>query len=307
MRDGAFRNSAAHRADRRRDDARAVDDDDFGRSRIGPAVDPQRVVLRRQAERRLVGRVRTGVDAGRTARVRRAFRSGRLPDRRHEELDRRLSAGHLPGDAVPAVGLSRARISRRRRRGCPRHGGGSWNSCDRSTPTILGRHPENSELEARITNYELAARMQTSVPEALDISQESKETQALYGLDQPDTAEYGKRCLVARRLVERGVRFVQVFLSGQPWDTHTKNAETLKASVPRPTSRARRWSLDLKRRGLLDSTRSSCGRASSAGCPFRRGPTAATTTGGPSRCGWPAADSSGATSTARPTSSATSP
>ena len=62
----------------------------------------------------------------------------------------------------------------------------------------------------------------------LDISKETEETRRLYGLDQPKTAEYGKRCLLARRLVERGVRFVQVFLSGQPWDTHDKNAARLK-------------------------------------------------------------------------------
>ncbi len=96
--------------------------------------------------------------------------------------------------------------------------------------------------------------MQTSVPEALDISHESKETQALYGLDRPETAEYGKRCLIARRLIERGVRFVQVFLSGQPWDTHNKNAETLKrlcAKTDKPSAALVR---DLKRRGLLDST-----------------------------------------------------
>jgi hypothetical protein len=118
----------------------------------------------------------------------------------------------------------------------------------------LGRHPENSELEARITNYELAARMQTSVPEALDISHESKETQALYGLDHPDTAEYGKRCLIARRLIERGVRFVQVFLSGQPWDTHNKNAETLKGLCAKTDKPSAALVQDLKRRGLLDST-----------------------------------------------------
>jgi hypothetical protein len=118
----------------------------------------------------------------------------------------------------------------------------------------LARHPENSELEARITNYELAARMQTTVPEALDISHESKETQALYGLDRRDTAEYGKRCLIARRLVERGVRFVQVLLSGQPWDTHSKNAETLKGLCAKTDKPSAALVCDLKRRGLLDST-----------------------------------------------------
>ena len=70
--------------------------------------------------------------------------------------------------------------------------------------------------------------MQTSVPGVLDLSRETEETKRLYGLDNPKSAEYGRRCLLARRLVEQGVRFVQVFLSGQPWDTHSKNAESLK-------------------------------------------------------------------------------
>jgi hypothetical protein len=118
----------------------------------------------------------------------------------------------------------------------------------------LRRHPENSELAARLAHYELAARMQTSVPAVLDISGETAETRRLYGLDDPACAEYGKRCLLARRLVEQGVRFVQVFLSGQPWDTHSKNAEQLKklcAMTDRPSAALVH---DLKRRGLLDST-----------------------------------------------------
>ena len=118
----------------------------------------------------------------------------------------------------------------------------------------LRRHPGNAELEARLAHYELAAKMQTAVPDVLDISRETEATKRLYGLDQPKCAEYGKRCLLARRLVERGVRFVQIFLSGQPWDTHSKNAETLKklcAMADRPSAAL---VLDLKQRGLLDST-----------------------------------------------------
>jgi hypothetical protein len=118
----------------------------------------------------------------------------------------------------------------------------------------LRRNPANSELEARITNYELAAKMQSAVPEALDVSQESKETQSLYGLDQPATEDYGRRCLVARRLVERGVRFVQVFLSGQPWDTHSNNAKTLSGLCAKTDQPSAALVRDLKRRGLLDST-----------------------------------------------------
>ena len=118
----------------------------------------------------------------------------------------------------------------------------------------LGLRSDNSELEARIANFELAARMQTSVTEALDLSGESEETRKLYGLDQKATEEYGKRCLMARRLVEQGVRFVQVFLSSQPWDTHSKNAESLKGLCARTDQPSAALVADLKRRGLLDST-----------------------------------------------------
>lgn len=116
------------------------------------------------------------------------------------------------------------------------------------------RHPENSELAARIANFETAARMQTSVPGLLDVSSETESTRQLYGLDKPDTKEYGTRCLLARRLVEQGVRFVQIFLSGQPWDTHNKNAESLKGLCAKTDQPAAALVKDLKQRGLLDST-----------------------------------------------------
>jgi len=118
----------------------------------------------------------------------------------------------------------------------------------------LRQHARDTELEARVRHYELAARMQTSVPDVVDLSKETEETKRLYGLDQPKTAEYGRRCLLARRLVEQGVRFVQIFLSGQPWDTHDRNAARLKdlcAMTDRPSAAL---VTDLKRRGLLDST-----------------------------------------------------
>lgn len=118
----------------------------------------------------------------------------------------------------------------------------------------LEGHPSNSELEARINNFELAAQMQLSVPSVLDITGETAETRALYGLDEPATAEYGKRCLLARRLIERGVRFVQIFMSGQPWDTHSKNAENLKSLTARTDKPSAALVADLKQRGLLDST-----------------------------------------------------
>jgi hypothetical protein len=118
----------------------------------------------------------------------------------------------------------------------------------------LDRHPGESDLEARIASYELAARMQTSAREALDISQETKATQEMYGLDRPEMRDYGLRCLIARRLVERGVRFVQLFLAGQPWDNH----ENIQANLPNICRRTDQPSAalvkDLKQRGMLQTT-----------------------------------------------------
>ena len=120
------------------------------------------------------------------------------------------------------------------------------------------KYPQESELEARIRNYELAARMQLAAGELLDLGKETAETKKLYGLDDPETAGYGTRCLMARRLVESGVRFVQVFPpvkpQFQPWDAHqnvkTENeAICKKCDLPSAALIA-----DLKRRGLLDST-----------------------------------------------------
>jgi Protein of unknown function (DUF1501) len=110
------------------------------------------------------------------------------------------------------------------------------------------------QLEARIASYELAARMQVSATEALDLAGETAETQALYGLDNPTTASYGRRCLMARRLVERGVRFVQIFVEGQRWDTHADNANATKKICSETDLPAAGLLKDLKRRGLLDQT-----------------------------------------------------
>jgi hypothetical protein len=116
------------------------------------------------------------------------------------------------------------------------------------------RHPGDTELESRITNFEIAAAMQTAVPEALDLSQEPPHIRRMYGMDNPATKDYGTRCLIARRLVERGVRFVQLFLTGQPWDTHEKNAETLKWLTAYADQPSAALVKDLKQRGLLDET-----------------------------------------------------
>ena len=118
-------------------------------------------------------------------------------------------------------------------------------------------YPHDPDLRARILSYELAFGMQSAVPESVDFSQETGETHALYGLDRPETESFGKRCLAARRLVERGVRFVQLFHGGGgggEWDAHAKineNHTKLSAQVDKPIAGLLK---DLKRRGLLDET-----------------------------------------------------
>ena len=118
--------------------------------------------------------------------------------------------------------------------------------------------PDDSRLEARIAAGELAAKMQLSAPEAFDLTRESKETQTAYGLDQKVTEDFGKRCLLARRLLERGTRFVQVWSGPQGavnnWDNHGNIQTELPAianSVDQPTAALFR---DMKSRGLLDDT-----------------------------------------------------
>jgi hypothetical protein len=118
----------------------------------------------------------------------------------------------------------------------------------------LATHPGELDLEARIAGYELAARMQTAAKDALDISKETMKTRAMYGIDDPLTAEYGTRCLIARRLVERGVRFVQVFTSNQQWDNHGSIRTTLPAVCKKTDKPCAALVSDLKQRGLLDTT-----------------------------------------------------
>jgi len=114
--------------------------------------------------------------------------------------------------------------------------------------------PGEMELDARIASFELAARMQLTATDALDLNQETPATQQLYGLDQDKTRTYGKRCLMARRLVERGVRFVQIFMAGQPWDTHANNVSGTRSCCEQTDLPVAGLLTDLKQRGLLDST-----------------------------------------------------
>jgi hypothetical protein len=115
-------------------------------------------------------------------------------------------------------------------------------------------HPDEPELNARMATYELAARMQLAATDALDISKETQATLSLYGIDDPESREYGTRCLLARRLIERGVRFVQLFHSGQPWDHHDSIQKNLPAICRKTDKPVAGLVADLKQRGLLDST-----------------------------------------------------
>ncbi len=121
---------------------------------------------------------------------------------------------------------------------------------------IHKRHrPHDSELDARQAAYELAFRMQATAPETVDLSTEDAATKEMYGLNRKETADFGHRCLLARRLVERGVRFVQVYCgAGSQWDAHSDiegNHTKLCTRADQPTAALIK---DLKRRGLLDST-----------------------------------------------------
>jgi hypothetical protein len=118
-------------------------------------------------------------------------------------------------------------------------------------------YPDDPALRARIRSYELAAGMQTAVPESLAFTQESEATRRLYGMHQPGTQNFGQLCLAARRLVERGVRYVQIFHGGGgggAWDAHSgirANHGNLSAQVDLPIAGLLK---DLKQRGMLDDT-----------------------------------------------------
>ncbi|WP_237228758.1 DUF1501 domain-containing protein [Rubinisphaera sp. JC750] len=122
----------------------------------------------------------------------------------------------------------------------------------------LAQRQEYTELSARIRSYELAYNMQIHAPEAVDFSQETEETQKLYGMDQPRTNDFGSKCLLARRLVERGVRFIQVYSGGNHndanWDAHgdlEKNHNLHAGNTDKPIAGLL---ADLKQRGLLENT-----------------------------------------------------
>jgi hypothetical protein len=119
---------------------------------------------------------------------------------------------------------------------------------------FTGRHASNAELKARIDAYELAYRMQTEVPRVLDMDSETESVRKMYGLDDPVTESFGKRCLMARKLVASGVRYVQLYTPSQSWDAHIdirKNHIKNAQETDKPIAALLK---DLKRLGLLDST-----------------------------------------------------
>ncbi len=118
--------------------------------------------------------------------------------------------------------------------------------------------PEDSRLRARLENYELAARLQLSAPELLSLNDETAQTKTAYGIDHADTADFGTRCLLARRMIERGVRFVQVWSGhgggADNWDNHADIARELGAAATSMDQPAAALLADLKARGLLADT-----------------------------------------------------
>jgi hypothetical protein len=120
------------------------------------------------------------------------------------------------------------------------------------------RHPGDTRLDARIAAYELAAKMQLAAPEALDLTRETTGVRNLYGLENPATSTFGLQCLTARRLVERGVRFVQVWSgaggASKNWDNHTNIKAELPAMAAQTDQPIAALLSDLKQRGLLDDT-----------------------------------------------------
>lgn len=154
-----------------------------------------------------------------------------------------------PGN-VPILNLqpSDARTARRQRR--------SLNLLNQLNQ--LDRHYQDEQLLSRLATYELAFRMQSHAPEAVDLVNETQQTKRLYGMDDPRTAEFGNRCLLARRLVQRGVRFVQLYAGGGPgnltWDGHNdieENHLRMASQSDRPIAGLLE---DLKQQGMLDET-----------------------------------------------------
>ena len=187
----------------------------------------------------------------------RAARSRRLQQRRHDDVGERLAAGHLPGNRDPVARRGHPRPASR----CSLPDGIQRNNLDalaRLNEERRKLYPSETELDARIRNYELAAQMQLSAEEVLDIGRETAATLRLYGLDDPVTANFGTRCLMARRSGRVGGSVRAGDGAGQvrrhavgPSREHQERPGGLCPQVDCPTAGLIR---DLKQRGLLEST-----------------------------------------------------
>jgi hypothetical protein len=116
------------------------------------------------------------------------------------------------------------------------------------------QRPGQLQLDARIASYEMSARMQLEATDALDLRRESPQTLEMYGVGREPTDSYARRCLMARRLVERGVRYVQLFINAQIWDNHNRLESSLRAASARTDKPVGALLQDLKQRGLLQDT-----------------------------------------------------
>ena len=153
---------------------------------------------------------------------------------------------YLKTEGAPIQNLSRPRQLAAREQRILMNQIRAWNE------RHLGERPDDSRLSARIQNYELAFRMQTAAPDLIDIAQESKSTRDLYGIDTEPTARFGRMCLLARRMVERGVRYVHLVSNG--WDAHFGCKENHAKQSAKTDIPIAGLLTDLKARGLLEST-----------------------------------------------------
>ena len=234
-----------------------------------------------------------GADDGRPARLRRAHLAG---PRRADAADRgaavaqRVPAEPVPGRPVPLAGATRCSTSRPRRacsRDQQRDVVDAVAALNRRAARTGSTTPRS---HARIAQYEMAFRMQTSVPELMDLVQRADSGLRAVRRRRRATARFAANCLLARRLAERGVRFIQLY--HRDWDHHGRIKGDIAMQGPRGRpARPRRSSRTSSSAGC-STTRWSSGAASSAARRWRRA-TAATTTSRASRCGWPAAASRG--------------
>ena len=160
--------------------------------------------------------------------------------------------GRVPGNPVEFRGCAHRRSGTPRQASHPSVKRASINLLNRLNRRLLRSHPSNSDLLGRMRNYELAFRMQFAVPEALDIDKEPEDIKELYGLNHAMSEHMARKCLMARRLVERGVRFVQIYCEG--WDSHENIADEHRKRGLETDQPVAGLLKDLKQRGLLDET-----------------------------------------------------